>query len=77
MKVLVEIEDSQLGRLIDVLRQLPVVNITPVQEPAQKKAQQAEKPDLLADLKVAVDQMKQIKQGKKIGRPAEELINEL
>ncbi len=68
MKVLLDIKKEKAPFLLELLRQLSFVKATPLTE---------EKATLLAELKEAVDDMKQVKGGKKVGRKAEDLLNEL
>lgn len=68
MKVLLEIRDDKAPYLLEVLRGLSFVKTTALSE---------EKALLLSELKEAVEEMKQIKAGKKEGRRIEDLLDEL
>ncbi len=68
MKVLLDIKDDKAKIFMAMLRGVKFVKATTLTEP---KAQ------FLEDLKEAVEEMKLIKAGKKRGRPARELLNEL
>lgn len=68
MKVIFDIEDKKGPALMEILKELKFVKtktITPA------KAQ------LLSELKEAVDEMNQIKAGKKKARNAEDVLSEL
>ena len=68
MKVILDIEDKKAPALMEILKELRFVKtktITPA------KAQ------LLSELKEAVDEMNQIKTGKKKARNAEDVLSEL
>lgn len=68
MKVLLDIKDAKAPYLMEVLKGLSFVKakqLTPY------------KAKVLADVKVAVEEMTLIKAGKLKGRNAEDLINEL
>lgn len=68
MKVLLEIKESKVEFVMELLRSLRYVKATPLTD-AKAKA--------LAELQKAVEEMKLIKAGKKQGRPARELLEEL
>ncbi len=68
MKVLLDIKDDKAKIFMDMLKGVKFVKTTTLTEP---KAQ------FLEDLKEAVEELKLIKAGKKRGRPARELLNEL
>ena len=68
MKMLLDIKDDKAAFFLELLRDLRFVKATTLTEPNAR---------FLADLKEAVEEMKLIKAGKKRGRPAHELLNEL
>ncbi len=68
MKVMLDIKDSKVDFVMELLKSLSFVKATPV-SPYKKK--------VLKDLKQAVKEMHLIKQGKLKGIPAKELLNEL
>ena len=68
MKVLLDIKDDKAEIFLDMLKGLKFVKSTRLTEPNAR---------FLADLTEAVEEMKLIKSGKKRGRPAKELLNEL
>jgi hypothetical protein len=68
MKVLLEIPDNKASSLMDVLKSISYV---------KAKAITDAKALLLEEIKEAVEEMKLIKAGKKIGRNAEDFLNEL
>ncbi|MEI8114864.1 MAG: hypothetical protein WCI54_14605 [Bacteroidia bacterium] len=68
MKVLLDIPDNKAASLMDVLKSISYVKAKPITEA---------KALLLEEIKEAVEEMKQIKAGKKKGRNAEDFLNEL
>lgn len=69
MKVLLDIQDDDKAKsLIEVLDSLPYV---------ETKQLTDAKAELISDLREAVEEMKQIKAGKKQARNVEEFLNEL
>jgi len=68
MKIVVEVKESKVEFLLELLRSLPFVKNTTVQD---------EKAAVLESVRTAVDQMKQVKAGKLKGRPVQKLLDEL
>jgi len=68
MKLLLDINDDKAVHLVEVLKSLPYVNIIPYNE---------EKVQLVNEIKKAVDNLKLVREGKLIARPAEDLLSEL
>ena len=68
MKVLLDIKKEKAAFFLDLLRDISYVKATPLTE---------QKATLLAELKEAVEEMKQVKAGKKVGRKVEDLLKEL
>jgi hypothetical protein len=68
MKIVVEVKESKVEFLLELLRSLPFVKTTTVQD---------EKTAVLESVRTAVDQMKQVKAGKLKGRPVQDLLDEL
>lgn len=68
MKVLLDIQDSKAGPLLEVLKSLPYVKTTRVND---------EKTKLIKQIKTAVKQVNLIKAGKMKGIPAKQLLDEL
>lgn len=68
MKVLLEIKDSEADYIMALLNNIKNIKV---------KAITKEKAQLIEDIKQAVDELNAIKSGKKKGRPAIDLINEL
>ena len=68
MKVLLDIRDDKVGFVMELLKNLRFVKATPAQD---SNAQ------VLADVREAVEEMKLIKAGKKDGRPARDLLDEI
>jgi hypothetical protein len=68
MHVLLNIPDGKAPFLMDVLQHISYVKVTPLTD---------EKALLLGELREAVEEMKQIKAGKKNARNAEEFLHEL
>lgn len=68
MKVLLDIKDSKASSLLEVLRGLSYVKTITLSD---------EKALLISEIKEAVEEMKLIRAGKKQGRDARELLNEL
>jgi hypothetical protein len=68
MKVLLDIKDNKADFVLELLKNLSFVKTKRITE---QKAQ------LISEIKEAVEQMKQIKAGKKKARNAEDFLNEL
>ena len=68
MRVLLDIKDSKAGFIMELLHNFPYV---------KTKTLSDEKIQLMNELKEAVEEMKQIKAGKKKAHNAEEFLNEL
>jgi hypothetical protein len=68
MKVLLDIKDSKAPSLLEVLKGLSYVKTT---ELTHAKAQ------LMEEIKEAVEELKQIRTGKKTARNADDFLNEL
>jgi hypothetical protein len=68
MKVLLDIKDSKASSLLEVLNGLSYVKVKPIS---------GEKALLMEEIKEAVENMKQIREGKQKGKPARELLDEL
>lgn len=67
MKVLLDIKDDKALSLLEVLRALPYVKTTPLT---------TSKALLLNEIKEAVEEIKQVRSGKKNARNAEDFLNE-
>ena len=68
MKVLLDIQENKADFVMELLNNLRFVKATPLTDAKAR---------VLSDLHEAVEEMKLIKAGKKHGRPARELLNEL
>ncbi|MBP8823699.1 MAG: hypothetical protein KBH07_08655 [Flavobacteriales bacterium] len=68
MKILLDIKENKAEFVLELLRNLRFVKATPLTDTKAK---------VLSDLRDAVEEVKQIKAGKKHGRPARELLEEL
>lgn len=68
MKVLLDIKEDKALHLLEVLKGLPYVK---TKQLTDAKAQ------LLSEIREAVEEMKQIRAGKKQARDAEDFLNEL
>lgn len=68
MKVLLDIKDNKAEHLLEVLKGLPYVK---TKQLTDAKAQ------LMGEIREAVEEMKQIREGKKQAREAEEFLHEL
>lgn len=68
MKVLVDVKDHKAAFLLELLNSLPFVKAKPLTDA---------KAEFLEDLREAVEEVKLIKAGKKKGRSAQELLDEL
>lgn len=68
MKVLLDIKDNKVSFVMELLKNLNFVKVKQLSD---------EKAELMSDIHEAVKEMKQIKEGKKQARNAEEFINEL
>ena len=68
MKVLLDIKDNKALHLLEVLKELPYVK---TKQLTDAKAQ------LMSEIREAVEEMKQIREGKKQARDAEDFLNEL
>lgn len=68
MKLVIEVKESKAEFLLELLRSLPFVKTTAIQD---------EREAVLDSVRTAVDQMKQVKAGKLKGRPVQKLLDEL
>ncbi len=68
MKIVVEVKENKVEFLLELLRNLPFVKSTSIQE---------EKEIVLKSVRTAVDQMKQVDEGKLKGRPVQKLLDDL
>lgn len=68
MKILLDIKDNKALHLLEVLRSLPYVKATQISN---------EKAEVIEKVKVAIEELNQIKKGKIKGIPAKDLLNEL
>lgn len=68
MKVLIDIKDSKVSFVLELLNSLSFVKV---------KTLSNEKADLISDIKESVDELNLIKKGKLKGIPAKDLIDEL
>jgi hypothetical protein len=68
MQVLLNIPDVKAPFLMDVLQHISYVKVRPLTD---------ERAFLLTDIREAVDEMRQIKNGKKQARNVEDFLNEL
>jgi len=68
MKVLLDIKDNKALHLMEVLKSLPYVKAKTISE---------DKALLIEEIKVAVEELKLIRQGKLKGIPAKQLLDEL
>ncbi|MBS1938975.1 MAG: hypothetical protein JSS84_14300 [Bacteroidetes bacterium] len=68
MKILLDIKENKAEFVLELLRNLHFVKATPLTDTKAK---------VLSDLREAVEEMKLVKAGKKNGRPARELLEEL
>ena len=68
MKVLLDIKDSKAVHLMEVLKGLSYVKATTISD---------EKALLMEEIKEAVENLKQVREGKRKARSARELLNEL
>jgi hypothetical protein len=68
MRVLLDIKDSKASSLLEVLNDLSYVKVKLISD---------EKAVLMEEIKEAVEEMKLIRAGKKKGRNAKDLLNEL
>lgn len=68
MKVLLDIKDNKALHLLEVFKSLPYVK---TKQLTDTKAQ------LMSEIREAVEEMKQIRAGKKQARDAEDFLNEL
>jgi hypothetical protein len=68
MKILLDIPDKKAASLLEVLKSISYVKAKPLTD---------SKALFLSELRDAVEEVKQIKAGKKKGRNAEDLLNEL
>ena len=66
MKLLLDIKDDKAGFVMELLKNLRFVKVTPL--PAEKER-------IYTDWKDAMEELKLIKAGQKRGRPVEELLN--
>ena len=68
MKILLEIPDNKAASLLEVLRSISYVKAKPLTDAKAR---------LMEEIREAVEEMKQIRGGKKKGRNAEDFLNEL
>jgi len=68
MKVLLDIKDSKVSFVMELLNNLNFVKVKPLSD---------EKAELMNNIKEAVEELNLIKQGKLKGIPAKDLLNEL
>ena len=68
MKVLLDIKDDKAHHLLALLKSLPYVKTKQLTD---------DKAQLMSEIREAVEEMKQIRAGKKLARDAEEFLNEL
>jgi hypothetical protein len=68
MKILLEIPDNKALSFMDIMNSISYVKVRPI---SKVKAR------LLSDIKDAIEEMNQIKKGKKTARNAEDFLNEL
>ena len=68
MKVLLDIKDNKASSLLEVLRSLPYEKTIPISD---------SKALLMQEIKEAVDEIKQVRTGKKKARDADDFLNEL
>jgi molybdopterin-biosynthesis enzyme MoeA-like protein len=68
MKVLLDIKDSKAVHLMEVLKGLSYVKATTISD---------EKALLMEEIKEAVENLKQVREGKLKAHPARELLNQL
>lgn len=68
MKVLLDIKDSKVSFVMELLNSLSFVKAKPLSE---------EKAELMGDIGEAVQELKLIREGKLKGIPAKELLDEL
>lgn len=68
MKVLIDIKDSKVSFVLELLNSLSFVKV---------KTLSNEKADLISDIKESVDELNLIKKGKLKGIPAKDLLDEL
>lgn len=68
MKVLLEINDSKVEFVMELLNSLSFVKATTISD---------EKAELISNIREAVEELKLVRQGKLKGIPAHELLDEL
>ena len=68
MKVILDIEDSKANTLLNLLKDLKYVKAEMLTQPKAK---------FLQELKEAVNELNQVKEGKKKARNAQDFLNEL
>lgn len=68
MKVILDIKDSKVAFVMELLNSLNFVNVKPLSD---------DKAELMENIKEAVEELKLIKQGKLKGIPAKDLLDEL
>ncbi len=68
MKVLLDIKDSKVSFVMELLNSLNFVKVKPLSD---------EKVELMSNIKEAVEELNLIKQGKLKGIPAKDLLDEL
>lgn len=68
MKVLLDIKDSKVSFVMELLNSLSFVKVKPLTD---------EKAEVMENIREAVEELKLVRQGKLKGIPAKELLNEL
>ena len=68
MKVLLDIKDSKVQFVMELLQNLPYVKAKPLSD---------EKAQLMSEIREAVENLKLVRRGKLKARPAKELLDEL
>lgn len=68
MKVLLDIKDSKVSFVMELLNNLNFVKVKPLTD---------EKAELMGNIREAVEELKLVRQGKLKGIPAKELLNDL
>lgn len=68
MKLVIDVKDSKVEFLLELLRSLPFVKSTTIRN---------EHDEVVESVRTAVEQLKQVKAGKLKGRPVQKLLDEL
>jgi tRNA(Ser,Leu) C12 N-acetylase TAN1 len=68
MKFIIESDDAKAVHLLNILKDLPYVTILPLEDEA---------PNLLKEIREAVEELKQVKAGKSKTRSAQAFLDEL